>query len=82
VNEPVRKLKAQDMVRRKIQAYQRLFASPDAELVLEDLYQKFNGTTLKHKEGIIDVNASIAAAGCREVLLYIEQLMRVNDALD
>ncbi|GAG20359.1 unnamed protein product [marine sediment metagenome] len=82
MNEPVRKLKAQDMIRNKIQAYQRCFTQPDGEFVMEDLYQKFNGTTLKHKDGVIDPYASIAAGGCREVLLYIEQLMRVNDALD
>jgi hypothetical protein len=56
--------------------YQRLFNSPDAELVMADLYQRFNGTTLKHHERLIDPYASIAAAGCREVLLYIELMMR------
>ena len=35
----------------------------------------FNGTTLKKVEGVIDPNASIAAAGCREVLLYIKMMM-------
>jgi hypothetical protein len=61
-------------------AYQRLFKSPDSELVMEDLYQRFNGTTLKHHERLIDPYASIAAAGCREVLLYIELMMRDKNA--
>ncbi len=61
-------------------AYRNLFLSPDAQLVMADLYQKFNGTTLKHSEGVIDPYASIAASGCREVLLYIELMMREQDA--
>jgi hypothetical protein len=61
-------------------AYQRMFNSPDAEPVMADLYKHFNGTTLKHKDGVIDPNASIAAAGCREVLLYIELMMRETHA--
>jgi hypothetical protein len=60
--------------------YQRLFNSPDAEPVMADLYQRFNGTTLKHHERLIDPYASIAAAGCREVLLYIELMMRDKNA--
>ena len=54
--------------------YHRLFTSPQAEKVLADLNEKFNGTTLKKVDGVIDPNASIAAAGCREVLLYIDQM--------
>lgn len=67
-------------------AYQRLFKSPDAQLVMEDLYLQFNGTTLKsypkYDSGpkVIDPYASIAAAGCREVLLYIELMMRERNA--
>ena len=61
-------------------AYHNLFVQPDAEAVMADLYQRFNGTTLKHKDGIIDVHASIAAAGPREVLLYIEFMMRDTNA--
>ena len=62
-------------------SYQRVFNSPDAESVMADLYLQFNGTTLKHKDGVIDANASIAAAGCREVLLYIELMMRDKNAI-
>ena len=61
--------------------YQRMFNSPDAEEVMADLYRQFNGTTLKHKDGVIDPYASIAAAGCREVLLYIELMMRDKNAI-
>jgi hypothetical protein len=72
-------------------AYQRLFNSPDAQLVMADLYLQFNGTTLKYyrnpvgptqKQGdrVIDPTASIAAAGCREVLLYIELMTRERNA--
>ncbi len=66
----------------KQNAYRQIFTGSNAELVLEDLAQKFNGTTLKKVNGVIDANSSIAAAGCREVLLYIEQMMRVKDAVD
>lgn len=73
----------EDVKKRQIRLranYQRLFNSPDAEPVMEDLYRQFNGTTLKHKDGVIDPYASIAAAGCREVLLYIELMMREKNA--
>jgi len=50
-------------------AYAELFKGPMAEIVLKDLNQRFNQTTLKRTNGVIDPNASIAAAGCREVLL-------------
>jgi len=57
-------------------AFERLFSSPDGIAVLEDLEYRFNGTTLKKKEGVIDPYASIAQAGCREVLLYIQQMRK------
>lgn len=59
--------------------YERVFSSPDGKKVLDDLCVRFNGTTLKKNEGVIDPHASIAAAGCREVLLYID-LMRKHHA--
>lgn len=71
-----------DLNRRAAQmaaAYDRVFTSPDGKKVLDDLYVRFNGTTLKKNEGVIDPHASIAAAGCREVLLYID-LMRKHHA--
>ena len=67
-------------------AYQRLFNSPDAQLVLDDLNLQFNGTTLKsspkYDKGpkVIDPYTSIAAAGCREVLLYIKLKSRERNA--
>ena len=57
-------------------AFERLFSSPDGIAVLEDLDYRFNGTTLKKRDGLIDPNATIAAAGCREVLLYIQQMRK------
>ena len=73
-------------VRNKI-AYGRLFQGSDADVVLHDLNDIFNGTTLKKVEGLIDPHACIAAAGCREVLLYIKMMMEPlkeakEDALD
>lgn len=52
--------------------YSRLFGSPDGEKVFADLIQEFNGTTLKKApDKTIDSNASLAAAGRRDVILYI-----------
>lgn len=59
--------------------FDRVFSSPDGKKVLEVLEREFNGTTLKRaKDGTIDPHASIAAAGCREVLLYIDFKRKVN----
>jgi hypothetical protein len=55
-------------------AFDRVFTSPDGQAVMADLELRFNHTTLKKHNGVIDPNASIAAAGCREVLLYIQQM--------
>jgi hypothetical protein len=60
-------------------AYSSLFSSPDAEKVMEDLYYRFNRSTMRTVEHKVDVHASIAAAGAREVLLYIELMMRDKD---
>ena len=66
---------------KKKAAYQRLFSSPDAEMVLYDLNEVFNKSTLKKQGGVVDSYASIAAAGSREVLLYIDNMMETdNDA--
>jgi hypothetical protein len=78
MTKSVAEIQKQQLVLRS--AYQRLFNSPDAQLVMADLYLQFNGTTLKHVDRVIDPNASIAAAGCREVLLYIELMMRERNA--
>ena len=60
-------------------SYDNLFKSPDGELVLEDLCKKFDGTTIRTVDKVVDVHASIAASGAREVLLYIDY-MRKRDA--
>jgi hypothetical protein len=61
-------------------AYRNLFKNPDARAVLDDLDYRFNRSTLKKVNGVIDPHASIAAGGAREVLLYIELMMRDKDA--
>jgi hypothetical protein len=59
--------------------FERVFSSPDGKKVLAILEREFNGTTLKKsKDGLIDPHASIAAAGCREVLLYIQLKRNIN----
>lgn len=55
-------------------SYHRIFNSPDAETIMRDLRKQFDGTTLRKVNGVIDPNASLAAAGCREVLLYIDMM--------
>jgi hypothetical protein len=62
-------------------AYAELFTGLAAEVVLKDLNSRFNGTALRKVNGLIDANATVAAAGCREVLLYIDYMMETdNDA--
>lgn len=74
--------KARDIIKRKYASYKNLFATPDGKAVLEDLERQFGGTTLRKNNGVIDPNASIAAAGCREVLLYIENIIKVEEPVD
>ena len=62
--------------------YHRFWNTPDGQIVWDDLMRIFNGSTLtKGKDGNVCPHASIAAAGSREVLLYIEG-MRNKHALD
>ena len=62
--------------------YDRVFASPDGQQIMDDLEKRFNGSALrKSKEGVVDPTAMIFASGGREVLLYI-QLMRIPHAVD
>ena len=61
--------------------YERVFSSPDGKAVLQHLESVFNGTTLKKVDGRVDRDASMAKAGSREVLLYI-QLMRNRNVVD
>jgi hypothetical protein len=70
--------KARAKLAKRTAAYSKVFASPDGQEILKDLEFRFNGTTLKKKDGLIDPHASIAAAGCREVLLYIDQMRKQN----
>jgi hypothetical protein len=58
------------------QAYRTVLGSPAAQPILDDLAKQFNKTSLKKVEGVLDINASIAAAGAREVLLYIDIMMK------
>lgn len=64
--------------------YHRFWNTPDGQIVWNDLMEMFNADTLiKGKDGILDPNASIAAAGSRKVLLYIEGMRnRHNATLD
>ena len=72
-------MKAKDRLLQEAAAFDRVFSSPDGMIVLEALEREFNGTTLKRNtEGAIDPHASIAAAGCREVLLYITLKRKQN----
>lgn len=64
---------AQQYLAEKAILYRRVFDSPDGKKLLDDLSKQFNGTTLKKApDGTIDANASLASAGAREVVLYIE----------
>ena len=62
-------------------AYRSLFLSPDAKLVMLDLKQKFYGTTIRKVDGKVDPHGSMSAAGAREVLIYIEFMMREKNAI-
>jgi hypothetical protein len=76
------KLKAaQSKVNETSRLYSHLLNSPDGELLMADLERRFGGTSLKKHDGTIDPYASIAAAGCHEVLLYINA-MRKRHAVD
>lgn len=70
-----------DKRRRKKSVYQKLFTGPNAEAVLKDLDEQFNRDTLKTVNGLVDPNASIAAAGSRKVLLYIDDMLREENAI-
>jgi len=61
-------------------AYRTLFLSPDAQVVMADLNLKFNRTTIRKVDGRVDPHGSMSASGAREVLLYIEFMMREKDA--
>ncbi len=54
--------------------YEHVLHGPDAQLIMDDLAKRFNGSTLRATEKVIDPYASIAAAGCREVYIYINAM--------
>ncbi len=66
----------------KRKAYAALFKGPNAEIVLDDLESRFNGTGLKKVDGKIDQNAVMVAAGERNVLLYIYEQLRNHNVVD
>ena len=70
--------KAQAKLAKRASAFARVFASPDGQEILKDLEFRFNGTALKKKDGLIDPYATVAMAGCREVLLYIDHMRKQN----
>jgi hypothetical protein len=72
-------LNAQQLALRS--AYQRLFNSPDAKLPMEDLYYRFNDSARKNPHKFTDMNVLFSFnAGGRDVLLYIESMMRERNA--
>lgn len=65
---------------RKRAAYHALFSTPNGKVVLEDLRAAFGQSTLKKGTDGLDPYASIASAGSREVVLYIEFMMKESDS--
>jgi hypothetical protein len=61
-----------------IRAYEHVLNGPDAELVMDDLASRFNGSTLRAIDKVIDPYASIAAAGAREPYLYMDAMRKTN----
>ena len=62
-------------------AYKNLFSQPDAQPILDDLNERFNCSPLQFKFKIDDIPSRLAfAAGAREVLLHIDNMMRFKDA--
>lgn len=75
-------MKGPQIIAAKRRAYRELFKGPNAEVVLDDLEKQFNGTGLKKVDGTVDANAVLAAAGNREVLLYIYEQLRKENVVD
>lgn len=67
-----------DVLRKKKIAYQAVLASPDGQVMMEDLKMYYGGSTLGKTP-----DESHHKAGSREVLLHIERMARSEkDALD
>lgn len=76
-------MKANEKSRKRIETFYAVFNSPQGKLVLEELKAQFGGNTLKKtKDGAIDANACLAASGAREVIIYIEEMLRFKDVLE
>ena len=72
---------AQAKLLQKARLFESVFSSPDGQKVLAALEQEFGYSTLKKDpNGRIDPHASIAAAGSREVLVYIHNLRKHTHA--
>ncbi len=57
--------------------YRMLLNTQPGKIIMADLETVFGETTLKTgPDGMVDINASIAASGAREVLLYIKGRMK------
>ena len=71
-----RRKELQDRLNEKAAAFSHLFKTPNGQVVLEALEQEFEPTQ------IFDPNPHITSynAGRRDVVQYIKQLMRLNDA--
>lgn len=73
---------AKQKLAEKYRLYHEVFTSPNGQEVLKDLELIFSTTGLKKcADGTIDPTSVIAAAGQREVILYIHH-MRDHYALD
>lgn len=67
-------------LRKKAAAYAHLFDGKHAETVLNDLNTKFNASSIKKVDGEVDPNATLIMCGAREVLLYIDYMLRIAHA--
>jgi hypothetical protein len=73
--------KVEQLKKRKLALYHRVFASADGKEVLEDLDAVYPETTIRYdKQGRLDEFASVAAAGSREPIIHIKYLVRKADA--
>lgn len=74
--------KADAVLAERNRRYHLVFTSPDGKFILADLKKIFGGSTLRKVDGVIDPHASMAASGSREVVDYIFNSMRKDDAMD
>lgn len=74
------KEQAKERLLKKKAAYQAFFNTPNGKIILEDLNLAFGQSTLRKGSQGCDPYASIAAAGSREVVLYIEYMLKESDS--